>query len=170
MFQCPNCRAYTDLSAEVDDSPDYEDGAQKEAASESRQGASEEARSTADPPADTNHNSSNNNNSGNPANSDHTRNSSEEADLVSNVENMRLHDGNVSTDDTDHSNSPAPDSNDGVVHSPNIDIPASRNQSTSHRGRQSEAPSEVPEDNPMTPRNDSGPLVFDGRAGMFLSP
>lgn len=30
MFQCPNCRAYTDLSAEVDDSNDFDDKEQRE--------------------------------------------------------------------------------------------------------------------------------------------
>ena len=30
MFQCPNCRAYTDLSAEVDDSNDAEEAAEEE--------------------------------------------------------------------------------------------------------------------------------------------
>lgn len=30
MFQCPNCRAYTDLSAEVDDSNDFDDKERRE--------------------------------------------------------------------------------------------------------------------------------------------
>lgn len=44
MFQCPNCRAYTDLSAEVDDSNDYEDKEVRESSHED-QATPEEPRS-----------------------------------------------------------------------------------------------------------------------------
>ncbi|TQB68986.1 hypothetical protein MPDQ_002449 [Monascus purpureus] len=164
MFQCPNCRAYTDLSAEVDDSNDYEEEVRKEPTSEPEpepeRGPSEEAQST---PMNTIDNRDGHSTNG--------ARVSEEAELAFTVGNLNLHDGNMSTaesEDSSNSQSPAiPSSN--IAHSPNIDIPRSRTVSSPHSQRL-QSGRESSEDNFLTPRNDSGPLAFDGRAGVGQSP
>lgn len=170
MFQCPNCRAYTDLSAEVDDSNDFEEELpQKETEPEPKPETGRENRATMVPPAQ----ASGNAGSTSTTNGAQTRDTSDESSyLAFNVENMHLQDGNVSTgenEDTDQSfhSPPSGPNNNEVSHSASIDIPTSRNQSSATpRIRQRQSRIDLPEDNPMTPRNDSGPLAFDGRAGM----
>lgn len=57
MFQCPNCRAYTDLSADVDDSNDFDDQEQKDSErgeqmtpEEGEEGEQEEQRAETEEP------------------------------------------------------------------------------------------------------------------------
>ncbi|RJE18875.1 FHA domain protein [Aspergillus sclerotialis] len=52
MFQCPNCRAYTDLSAEVDDSPDFDDTEQKESIPEVQMTPEERCSESEEPRAE----------------------------------------------------------------------------------------------------------------------
>ncbi|KAJ5546495.1 E3 ubiquitin-protein ligase DMA2 [Penicillium frequentans] len=171
MFQCPNCRAFTDLSAEVDDTNDYEP----------------ESKEDKEAPATTEENG--------PAPRSETQSPSitplatdmphqqdaipEEPDLVTDVENMHLQEPrpDVDTEDSRSTDSPAPDGS-----SDDLSRSATRSAATNIPGWQSTQPLNVPhvshlradtpvrsetsDDNPLTPRNDSGPLAFDGRAGM----
>lgn len=175
MFQCPNCRAFTDLSAEVDDSNDNEAGKEKENG-ETAEAASEinrdESRVETQPPANAE-----------PVNGDEeTQNQLtphlEERDIVTDVENLHLQDDHVreaDTEDTRSSDSPAPQaSTDDFVRSATVDIPGWQptqplnvpSGPQAHLRAGTPARSELSDDNPLTPRNDSGPLAFDGRAGM----
>ncbi|CAI7593123.1 unnamed protein product [Penicillium glandicola] len=165
MFQCPNCRAFTDLSAEVDDSNDLEEKQEKEpiedrASNDSGEQLETEGPSVVEPDIM----------EGPP---DQLGDLAEE-NLVNNVENLHLQD-DQQTDDTRSSASPAPDSStDDLARSATTNIPGW--QPTQPRsvpsGRESQLRTDTPvrsetsDDNPLTPRNDSGPLAFDGRAGM----
>ncbi|CDM31038.1 hypothetical protein DTO013E5_322 [Penicillium roqueforti] len=159
MFQCPNCRAFTDLSAEVDDSNELEDRQEEElaayrAANDSGEQHETQAHSSAEAntegPSDQ---------LGDPA----------EENLTNDVENLHLQDDH----DSRSSVSPGPNSStdgDDLARSATINIPGwqpTQPLSVPAR-RQSQVRSDTPtsDDNPMTPRNDSGPLAFDGRAGM----
>lgn len=169
MFQCPNCRAYTDLSAEVDDSNDFDEEEDKDAA----QGNNEEPKSEANPPSpETNHTAEE---SSSPENGANQANLADDADLAAITEHMRLEERRSSEEAQDaQSSNPEPDNSaSGVERSANIDIPngQSTNQSSNAlHGRQAQLRGDTPgraetfEDNPLTPRNDSGPLAFDGRA------
>lgn len=169
MFQCPNCRAFTDLSAEVDDSNDFEAGEQK---GESAAPADSEApRSATQSPANappTN---------GNEQIQAGLESHPEEIDLVTDVENLHLQDDqrpDVDTEDTGSSGSPAPNaSNDDLARSAISNIPGwqpsqplSVPHGSAHLRADTPVRSEISDDNPLTPRNDQGPLAFDGRAGM----
>lgn len=166
MFQCPNCRAFTDLSAEVDDSND-QDVEAKRAASASAN-VSEEARSETQTPAEA---TATNNDGQQPLIPETGRPG--ESELATDVENLHLQEGQLLGADTDSrgSNSPAPDhsSNDlarsTTLFQPTqpLNVPSSR---SSHLRADTPVRSETSDDNPLTPRNDSGPLAFDGRAGM----
>lgn len=160
MFQCPNCRAFTDLNAEVDDSNDVEERKETEppettASSDSREQAETEESSVVqissreEPPEQLGHLA--------------------EENLVNDVENLHLQD-DPQTDDTRSSASPAPNSStDDLVRSATINIPGWQpTLPLTVPSRQSQLRSDTPtsDDNPLTPRNDSGPLAFDGRAGM----
>lgn len=186
MFQCPNCRAFTDLSAEVDDTNDIvenEEGkAKTEAAStnDSAEGSAgvQSAQATTTTTATT-------------VTTETTapvqdpiplEPHSEEPDFVTDVENLHLQDDNdeasgsgIDMEDGRSSGSPAPNaSNDDLARSATISIPgfqptqpvnvpAARQP---HLRADTPGRSETSDDNPLTPRNDSGPLAFDGRAGM----
>lgn len=173
MFQCPNCRAFTDLSAEVDDSPDYEVLKEmNEAPEATSNGVTEDTRSTTQLPTDAQ-----------PANGDDDTHHqlephAEEHDLVTDVENLHIQDEQApeaDTEDTRSSASPAPNtSNDDLVRSATMNIPGWQPTQPLNvpPGRQAHLRADTPvrsetsDDNPLTPRNDSGPLAFDGRAGM----
>ncbi|KAJ6139277.1 hypothetical protein N7471_005763 [Penicillium samsonianum] len=162
MFQCPNCRAFTDLSAEVDDSNDAEEKREKETAEDGPSNDSAEQLETEAPSV-----VETNNMEGPP---DQLGDLAEEENLANDVENLHLQD-DQQTDDTRSSASPAPNSsNDDLARSATINIPGwqSTQPLSVPSGRQSQLRSETPtsDDNPLTPRNDSGPLAFDGRAGM----
>jgi hypothetical protein len=154
MFQCPNCRAFTDLSAEVDDSNDpEEDGASNDSGEQTETVVPSvvETNSVQGPP-------------------DQLGDLAEEENLANDVENLHLQD-DQQTDDTRSSASPAPNSSsDDLARSATTNIPGWQpTQPLSvPAGRQSQLRSDTPtsDDNPLTPRNDSGPLAFDGRAGM----
>lgn len=162
MFQCPNCRAFTDLSAEVDDSNDAEEKREKEAAEDGTSSHSSEQLETEAPSAvETNSTE---------GPSDQLGDLPEEENLANDVENLHLQD-DQQTDDTRSSASPAPNSStDDLARSATINIPGwqSTQPLSVPSGRPSQLRSETPtsDDNPLTPRNDSGPLAFDGRAGM----
>jgi hypothetical protein len=165
MFQCPNCRAFTDLSAEVDDSNDHdrEDEREEGSAAVDLCQPRSETQSPADLPNSIGEQGSN----------------SDGAELPTDGENLPiLEEGETpvtEVPDNLSSSSPAPDSsNDDLARSATINIPGWQpTQPLSVPPRRpsqlrSETPirSETSDDNPMTPRNDSGPLAFDGRAGM----
>lgn len=162
MFQCPNCRAFTDLSAEVDDSNDAEEKREKEPTEDKASNHSSEQLGTEAPSA-----VETNSTEGPP---DQVGGLAEEGNLANDVENLHLQD-DQQTDDTRSSASPAPNSStDDLARSATINIPGWQpTQPLSvPAGRPSQLRSDTPtsDDNPLTPRNDSGPLAFDGRAGM----
>ncbi|KAJ5620309.1 Zinc finger RING-type [Penicillium lagena] len=165
MFQCPNCRAFTDLSAEVDDSNDHDgkDEGEKGSAAVDRDQPRSETQSPADLPNSTGEQGSNSDGAEPPTEAENLPILEEGATPVTEVP------------DNQSSSSPAPDSsNDDLARSATINIPGWQpTQPLSvPPGRPSQLRSETPirsetsDDNPMTPRNDSGPLAFDGRAGM----
>lgn len=187
MFQCPNCRAYTDLSAEVDDTPD------QPSVDEQRRAAilGTAPRPTDAGPDGTTPSSADAVGGAADSGSAHVatrrqsdqRYTSDDGELAANVESMRLEDsdsprtGPEPTDDVGDTvaSAPSSDPSDGIHRSAGIDIPGSqmnRTHSDSARSPSGQPRSrtpvhpETPDENPMTPRNDSGPLAFDGRAGM----
>ncbi|KAJ5558803.1 Zinc finger RING-type [Penicillium sp. DV-2018c] len=159
MFQCPNCRAFTDLSAEVDDSNELEEKRAKETERQPANGSGEQAEPEAISVSET----------------DGTRETQDRLDelaednLANDVENLHLQDDQP-TDDNRSTASPAPNSSsDDLARSASANIPGWQpTQPVGMPPRQAQLRSETPtsDDNPMTPRNDSGPLAFDGRAGM----
>lgn len=190
IFQCPNCRAYTDLSAEVDDTNDFveedeeeegEEEEQKNSASEGQPATEQQARSESQSPApETNATSiSAQETPTQPANTSSAKspehNLPVEAGLAVNIENMHLHEAETPVQSATNVNPPtsAPTSNaEGVPHSASLDIPGSQSASLS-RGTLPNRPAQLTlgradlsDDNPLTPRNDSGPLAFDGWTGI----
>ncbi|KGO60211.1 Zinc finger, RING-type [Penicillium expansum] len=162
MFQCPNCRAFTDLSAEVDDSNDVEEKREKEP-TEDRASNDSAGRLETEAPSAIETSSME-------GPLDQLGDLPEEENLVNDVENLHLVD-DQQTDDTRSSASPAPNSSsDDLARSATINIPGWQPTQPLNvpSGRPSQLRSETPtsDDNPLTPRNDSGPLAFDGRAGM----
>ncbi|KAL4954672.1 hypothetical protein BDW69DRAFT_137545 [Aspergillus filifer] len=169
MFQCPNCRAYTDLSAEVDDSNDFEaDTEQKEEDKEETtngltNGTTNGVRSaTCSPQLGTSCTS-------NATHSEGRQTPELPADsLVDQVENIRLADN--------HPAETASETSLTSVPTPSTDLEVPGFQSLARAptiaARQAELRVDTPnrsdssDENPLTPRNDSGPLAFDGRAGM----
>lgn len=155
MFQCPNCRAWTDLSAEVDDDDDddYYNRKRIEA-----------------PPASQETSRTQQNQQSNGQSSEQQNSSSTENQLASRTAQMRLEDQGTSQQSNSSSGENNSDTNGSSENrrSENIPIPE-RNQSRSASGAGrppvANVAAETFEDNPMTPRNDSGPLAFDGRAG-----
>ncbi|KAJ5629855.1 Zinc finger RING-type [Penicillium herquei] len=178
MFQCPNCRAFTDLSAEVDDTNDYE--AESSQTKETSPPATEtvnaeDSRSATQSPV----NVPTNNVLSGIANDDIENRSQhdsipEEPDLVTDVENLHLNERpDIDTEDSRSTDSPAPSgSNDDLVRSAATHIPGWQPTQPlnvpmgSHLRVDTPNRSETSDDNPLTPRNDSGPLAFDGRAGV----
>ncbi|PGH27678.1 hypothetical protein AJ80_00693 [Polytolypa hystricis UAMH7299] len=168
MFQCPNCRAYTDLSAEVDDSNDaYEEEATTEPPNARDQPVSE-CPINATPPRD----------GGPPVNeaeppADRSR--------QPNVDQLTAATNSLALERTPSPNrtgttlqAASTEATDGIPRSPNINIPSRSPPDEGSRLTQNRVSaiasdtlqaSTMFEDNPMTPRNDLGPLAFDGRAG-----
>lgn len=191
VFQCPNCRAYTDLSAEVDDSNDnYENDALS--------GPADVADNPTDQGPETDGNSSGPDETG--AEQGAGSSASTEDDLAIGASNLRIEDDvaeppepreqeeetattttsrrNEADDDTPQT-TPTSDNNgeestSTAARSPNIDIPSSRQEQLSqedagnhHNGQNGQSPGvgDTFEDCPLTPRNDLGPLALDSRAG-----
>ncbi|KAL4920570.1 hypothetical protein BDW62DRAFT_7749 [Aspergillus aurantiobrunneus] len=163
MFQCPNCRAYTDLNAEVDDSNDFEVEDTQQQASESKQEPADEVRSTTcSPQLETSCTSSGSRNS-----EDRETPELPTDSLADNVENMQITDDNPLR--------LAPQTTITSASNPSSDVPGWQSLAESPSivpPRQAELRvytpirSESSDENPLTPRNESGPLAFDGRAGM----
>ncbi|EAA57591.1 hypothetical protein AN6908.2 [Aspergillus nidulans FGSC A4] len=162
---CPNCRAYTDLSAEVDDSNDYEAESSNQRTSDSKEGAANEVRSTTCSPQPGTSRTS----SASPASEDGQTPELPADNLAANVESMHLTD--------EHPPRPAPET---ITSAPNSNINVSDLQPLTqsptavpsrHEELRVDTPmrSESSDENPLTPRNDSGPLAFDGRASMSES-
>ncbi|KAJ5894247.1 Zinc finger RING-type [Penicillium taxi] len=154
MFQCPNCRAYTDLSAEVDDTNDVEEAAEEKelpaAISENMDSPSEQQSSNVQDESGLQEDVI-----------------IEESDLIDVMDNLQTRDAlalDVDTEDSGRS------SHEGLARSATVNIPGW--QPTLPVGVPQRRPLntsdrlEISDDNPMTPRNDWGPLAFDGRAGM----
>ncbi|KAJ6144953.1 Zinc finger RING-type [Penicillium chermesinum] len=167
MFQCPNCRAFTDLSAEVDDTPDQpEINGEAENEIEAKDEASP-ASVPELPQAETH-----------PPVHDLATNgvNHEEPDLATDVENLHLQDDqrlDADTEDGRNSDSSAPNtSKDDLVRSATSNIPGWQSTQPlnvpgpSRLRADTPGFSETSDDNPLTPRNDTGPLAFDGRAVM----
>jgi hypothetical protein len=160
MFQCPNCRAFTDLSAEVDD---FNEGDEKrDNATEGTSNHSGEPETETPSVVETN-------------NTEELHGEladlPEEANLANYVENLHLEDEDQQTDDASSVASPVLNSsNYDLARSATANIPGwqSSQPLSVPSGRQPHLRSDTPtsDDNPLTPRNDSGPLAFDGRAGM----
>lgn len=178
MFQCPNCRAFTDLSAEVDDTNDVVENDEGKAPTEATSTNDSAESASGTQPTVTAQATTNGAEEQQPTPLAHT----EEPDFVTDVENLHLQDDNdegsgsgIDMEDGRSSDSPAPNaSNDDLARSATISIPgfqptqpvnvpAARQP---HLRADTPGRSETSDDNPLTPRNDSGPLAFDGRAGM----
>ncbi|KAF3384659.1 E3 ubiquitin-protein ligase DMA2 [Penicillium rolfsii] len=180
MFQCPNCRAFTDLSAEVDDTNDVVENDENKATNEaaSTNDSAEPlsgTRSVVTTPAATNGVEEHETTPLEPH--------SEEPDIITDVENLHLQDDGdqasgsaIDMEDSRSSDSQAPNtSNDDLARSATISIPGFQPTQPvnvpaarrSHLRADTPGRSETSDDNPLTPRNDSGPLAFDGRAGML---
>jgi hypothetical protein len=179
MFQCPNCRAFTDLSAEVDDTNDVVENDEGKATTEAAS-----TNDSAEPRSETQSvvTIRATTNGAEERESTPLEPHSEEPDIVTDVENLHLQDdgdqasgSGIDMEDSRSSDSPAPNaSNDDLARSATINIPgfqptqplnvpAARQP---HLRADTPGRSETSDDNPLTPRNDSGPLAFDGRAGM----
>ncbi|KAL1863385.1 hypothetical protein Plec18167_000478 [Paecilomyces lecythidis] len=176
MFQCPNCRAYTDLSAEVDDTNDYDE---EEELKQDIPVNNEEPAPETDSPHEPQHD---NTNSGEQSDSFENgvpqQEPSTDGELATMAQNVHL--GGQSTPNLEaengHSSTTTPQDSPGnnIERSASIDIPGlqslyqSPGGSRYRRGQlrpESPVAADTFEDNPLTPRNDSGPLAFDGRAG-----
>ncbi|KAJ5946281.1 E3 ubiquitin-protein ligase DMA2 [Penicillium verhagenii] len=164
MFQCPNCRAFTDLSAEVDDSNDYEPEKKEDKDTPAIAGElAPEPRSETQSPA----------NNSLVIDTHQQDIIPEEPDLVTDVENLQLNGQrpDVDTEDSRSTDSPAPNGSHDDLSRSATNIPGWQptqplNVPISHLRADTPVRSETSDDNPLTPRNDSGPLAFDGRAGM----
>lgn len=159
MFQCPNCRAWTDLSAEVDDSMEFDEESAQEDAPDTKPDASSEG---------------NVHSSGEQSQAAVQTNGEAGADdrnLAAIAENLHLGEERS----TPIQDAEIPDGanitskNEGPVsgnsQSANIPIPNGSSSHGTQSNSRSPANHETFEDDPMTPRNDSGPLALDGRAG-----
>ncbi|KAE8356739.1 hypothetical protein BDV28DRAFT_65105 [Aspergillus coremiiformis] len=167
MFQCPNCRAYTDLSAEVDDSNDYEEVEPKVTTLEEPRDSSHDRRSeTRTPQLESSHVPQ-------ASNSSHTSVDAQpsllpvEAGLAANVGNMRLN-GNIISREPDDEAPVVAEPSPVATDNNELSAPTTGFLQCRQAQLRSDTPvrSESSEDNPLTPRNDSGPLVFDARASM----
>lgn len=157
MFQCPNCRAFTDLSADVDDTNEADDIHVKGETKDEASNASREPDTEVSSVAGTNSTEE-------PLLEDLP----EEANLVGDLEILHLEQQMEDAFGATSSN----------TNSGNIDL--ARSATVNLPGWQPSQPLSVPsgrpphlrgdtptsDDNPLTPRNDSGPLAFDGRASM----
>ncbi|OJD27771.1 hypothetical protein ACJ73_00819 [Blastomyces percursus] len=209
MFQCPNCRAYTDLSAEVDDSNDpFED----EAHPEPPKSRDQPAQNYPNNDSNNNNTSTTNNAARNSPerppssalNGQHRSPTADQDRLAGAVDMMNLDEtpidtpraengttrrvssnanananGNVNVNgdsDMAMTNGLSEEAANGIgetlSRSSNIDIPQCLRPVSGRRGLQlledgggDGGGNDVFEDTPLTPRNDFGPLAFDGRAG-----
>ncbi|KAL2865112.1 FHA domain protein [Aspergillus lucknowensis] len=164
MFQCPNCRAYTDLSAEVDDSNDYEaEGSNKQTGSSKTEPTDELRSTTCSPQFEPSRASSDSRTS----EDRQTPELATETGLAADVENMRLSDNTPSGPDTEASIASAPNSGASVPGWQSL-TPSSNQVPPRQAILRVDTPmrSESSDENPLTPLNESGPLAFDGRAGM----
>lgn len=162
MFQCPNCRAFTDLSADVDDTNEIDDTPANDETGD------QASNSTGEPEADAPSTSATNS-TAEPR--DHLQELPEEAMLANNVENLHLEELDQEMEHAFRTASPALDpASTSLARSATISIPGWQPSLplSVPAGRQPHLRSDTPtsDDNPLTPRNDSGPLAFDGRAGM----
>ncbi|KAL4740899.1 hypothetical protein BDV11DRAFT_203877 [Aspergillus similis] len=162
---CPNCRAYTDLSAEVDDTNDYETENTNQRTSDSKEVATNEVRSTTcSPQLGTSCTSS-----ASPASEDGQTPELRADNLAANVESMHLTDGHPPRQGSETITS-APNSNTNVSGLQSLTQPPTTVPSRYEELRvDTPMRSESSDENPLTPRNDSGPLAFDGRASMSES-
>ncbi|KAF3895058.1 RING finger protein [Trichophyton interdigitale] len=204
MFQCPNCRAYTDLNAEVDDSNDpYEDEIhpspniqQQQQQQQPQQPQPQPQPQSQQQPQQPQHfppQAPENNTSDTNTSRTHTANNSNSAPPI--VYTHTETDGTLATatgnmtlesdpePEPEHEPSDGPDgevfhpaveapsvshAND-VHHSQNIDILSPNSTSRAGMGRR-RVPDRANRDtiyveDPLTPRNDTGLLALDGRAG-----
>ncbi|OJJ51086.1 hypothetical protein ASPZODRAFT_107322 [Penicilliopsis zonata CBS 506.65] len=167
MFQCPNCRAYTDLSAEVDDTPEFDEKEpmeEQKGVEEHKQEVPGQSEHSAPipipetieevPPLESYQTSAVHESAGESGSgTDH--HSADEGELAATVDRMDI-------DQADARSGP-------TTHLPGWQLmtqsvqPAAPPRQTQLR---SETPnrSETSDENPLTPRNDSGPLALDGRA------
>jgi hypothetical protein len=168
MFQCPNCRVWTDLNAEVDDTVDLEEENQTEL--ESKLADAEDGNDTTTTQDDSA--TAEEQRPSGTGQGQASRDAAEANDLVAIVENMDLEDRSTPMQDGEN-----PDSGNNSTaetgtpsesrgRSANIPIPASSGLRLRPPSPDSYAPDNF-EDNPMTPRNDTGPLALDGRTGRF---
>lgn len=166
MFQCPNCRAWTDLSAEVDDTIEFEDESPEEGNSDSALNASDDT--TSETNAANNDTATGATGEQPQSNTQSNETTTDDNELATAAGNLRLgEEGSTPLQDTDNP--------DGTVNGPvsdggqsaNIPIPGGSSSRTNHSDPRSGTPAnpETFEDDPMTPRNDSGSLALDGRAG-----
>ncbi|KAE8162115.1 hypothetical protein BDV40DRAFT_300744 [Aspergillus tamarii] len=167
MFQCPNCRAYTDLSAEVDDSNDYEEVEQKPASTEEQRDSSQDRRSETRTPQLENNPTPETSNSSQESVDAQPNSLPATAGLTHDVEIMHLNENSASRE-LDDETPRAADPSLVVTGSIGIPVPTASALQCRQAQLRADTPvrSESSEDNPLTPRNDSGPLVFDGRASM----
>ncbi|KAF3483401.1 FHA domain-containing protein [Arthroderma uncinatum] len=181
MFQCPNCRAYTDLNAEVDDSNDSYEENIKPTANAQRQTPSHFPPQAIENTASNSSRANNNSSTTPPIVYTHTET---DGTLAAATGNMTL--------ESDPEPEPEPDleppervdrelyhpamqdpsesamAND-VQRSPNIDIlsPSSTLRAGTGRRRVPDSSNRdtIFVEDPLTPRNDTGLLALDGRAG-----
>lgn len=157
MFQCPNCRAFTDLSADVDDTNEADDTPENDQSKDEASNASAEPETDAPSNADTNSTEEP---------QEQPEQLPEEAALANEVENLHLEELDRQMESAFRSTSP-----DGLARSATVNIPGWQPSLplSVPAGRPPHLRSDTPtsDDNPLTPRNDSGPLAFDGRAGML---
>lgn len=171
MFQCPNCRAYTDLSADVDDTADGYDEV------ESRPAISRDLPAIDNPYVSTS--------SGNPVTEAEDPQIAAQAprlncqpDILESVPTpqrscLELVNADDEETNQEYGNLPPPNAELDVTRSPNIDIPyrgltrtideATQSRLTASHGGSPNVRDNF-EDCPLTPRNDLGPLALDGRA------
>lgn len=178
MFQCPNCRAYTDLSAEVDDSNDVYDIAPTVASNGLPVGDANNGDNLAN--GDASHSTENEENAPRPGLDDsHLAAITEHLNLQAGGDPRNSEDNPRLGHEDEHTGSNASEgtsiAEQRVRRSSNIVIPDPSSPVThlavSCQARRQAPRSETPvssehtEDGPLTPRNDSGPLAFDGHAG-----
>ncbi|EFR04664.1 RING finger protein [Nannizzia gypsea CBS 118893] len=200
MFQCPNCRAYTDLNAEVDDSNDpYEEKINPSPNTQPQQQPQQPQQPQQQPQQQQQRYPpqplENNTTTTNTTSRTHTANNSSSAPpivythtetdgpLATATGNMTLESDPEPEPEPEHDPSDGPDgdvfhpaveqplgahSND-VHRSQNIDILSPNSNTRTGMGRR-RVPDRANRDtiyveDPLTPRNDTGLLALDGRAG-----
>lgn len=163
MFQCPNCRAFTDLSADVDDTNEADDTPATDQSKDEASNGSAEPETDAPSAADTNSTQEP---------QDNLEELPEEAALANDVENLHLEELDRQMENAFRTTSPTSESDStSLARSATVNIPGWQPSLplSVPAGRQPHLRSDTPtsDDNPLTPQNDSGPLAFDGRAGML---